>query len=481
MKATSIFGGVQVFNIAIAIIRSKAIAVLLGPAGMGVVGLLTSTTGLISSLTNFGLGTSAVRDIAEAHTDNDEQRMAKTAAVFRKLVWITGGLGALLTIILAPLLSTLTFGNSDYTWTFVVLSVTLLLGQFTAAQNVLLQGTRKLKYLAYANMLGSISSLFIALPLYFIYGEDGIVPAIIMMGFGAYLIAINFSRKVKIKKVSVNLQEALSEGKGMLKLGFMLSLSGLISIIASYLINIYIRNYGNIEDVGLYNAGFQIINTYVGLVFTAMATDYYPRLSGVANDNDKRNILVNQQGEIAILILFPIILVFIVFIPYIVQLLYSSKFLPITDMIIWAAYAMFFKAGSWAMAFLFLAKGSSKLFFINELAANLYLLVFNIIGYHYFGLTGLGYSYLFTYLIYMIQVLILTKYFYQFRLGLILSKTFLIAILSCSICLFIVMNFQGWSKYLIGSFLIIGAFIFSFLNLNHKTGIISKIKRKFND
>jgi O-antigen/teichoic acid export membrane protein len=429
-------------------------------------------------LTNFGLGTSAVRDIAEAHTDNDEQRMAKTAAVFRKLVWITGGLGAILTIILAPLLSTLTFGNSDYTWTFVLLSVTLLLGQFTAAQNVLLQGTRKLKYLAYANMLGSISSLFIALPLYFIYGEDGIVPAIIMMGFGAYLIAINFSRKVKIKKVSVNLQESLTKGKGMLKLGFMLSLSGLISIIASYLINIYIRNYGNIEDVGLYNAGFQIINTYVGLVFTAMATDYYPRLSGVASDTKKRNSLVNQQGEIAILILFPIILIFIVFVPYIVQFLYSPKFSPINQMIIWAAFAMLFKALSWTIAMQFLAKGSSKLFLINEFIAHCYLVTFNFFGYKYFGLTGLGYSFLLTYLVYSVQVYFVTKFYYKFVLDFNLSKIFGISVLTSLLILTIVLNSKMLMAHLLCIFLIIASSIYSFYHLNNKTNLLAIIKSR---
>ncbi|MDP5081484.1 MAG: hypothetical protein NWP87_02425, partial [Winogradskyella sp.] len=52
MKATSLFGGVQVFNIIIAILRSKIIAILLGPAGLGIVGLLNSTTGFVSLLTN---------------------------------------------------------------------------------------------------------------------------------------------------------------------------------------------------------------------------------------------------------------------------------------------------------------------------------------------------------------------------------------------------------------------------------------------
>jgi len=476
MKATSIFGGVQVFNIAIAIVRSKAIALLLGPAGMGIVGLLTSTTGLISSMTNFGLGTSAVRDIAEAHAENNIERMGKTTAVFRKLVWFTGGLGALLTLILSPWLSELTFGNRDYIWSFVFLSISLLLVQLTAGQNVILQGTRRLKYLAYTNMLGSIASLFVALPLYYFYGKDGIVPAIIIMTLVTFMVASNFKRKVNIKKIKVSLIETIVQGKGMLKLGFMLSLSGIVATIVAYLVRIYISNTGSIEDVGLYNAGFQIINTYVGLVFTSMSTDYLPRLSGVANDNEKCNALVNQQGEIAILILFPLILVFIVFIPYIVQLLYSSKFFPINDMIIWSAYAMFFRAGSWAMSFQFLAKQSSKLFFINELIFNLIMLVSNVLGYRYFGLTGLGYSFLITYIIYFVQVYLLTKHYCNYSIHSNFLKTLILAIVVGGVCLGISLSSSKIIKYSVGSLLFIGASIFSVYQLNHKTGILSKIK-----
>ena len=82
-KATSLFGGVQVFNIIISIIRSKIIAVLLGPTGMGISGLFTSTTSLVGSLTNFGLGTSAVRNISEARETNDKGRISKIITVNR--------------------------------------------------------------------------------------------------------------------------------------------------------------------------------------------------------------------------------------------------------------------------------------------------------------------------------------------------------------------------------------------------------------
>lgn len=478
MKATSIFGGVQVFNIIIAIIRSKVVALLLGPAGMGVFGLFTTTIGMISSLTNFGLGTSAVREIAEANAENNEDKIGKTIAVFRNLVWITGGLGALLTLIFSPLLSELTFGNKNYTWSFVFLSISLLVTQLVAGQNVLLQGTRQLKFLAFANMFGSVASLFIALPLYFFYKEKGIVPAIIFMGLVSYIVALNFSRKIKIKKVSVSIRETFEKGKGMLQLGIMLSLSGIVSTIVSYLVRIYISNTGSLKDVGLYTAGFQIISIYVGLVFTAMGTDYFPRLSGVANDNEKRNALVNQQGEIAILILFPIILVFIVFIPFIIKLLYSSQFLPIDQMIVWGAFSMLFKAGSWAMAFQFLAKGGSRLFFVNELATNIYMLIFNMIGYHYFGLTGLGYSFLLTYVMYILQVYLLTSKNYQYAFNDSFLKTFLLAIFISGICLAIVLNASNFYKYLFGVILILGASVFSIYQLDTKTGILGKLVRR---
>ncbi|WP_050019956.1 oligosaccharide flippase family protein [Chryseobacterium sp. P1-3] len=82
-KATSIFGGVQVFNILISIIRSKFIAVLLGPTGMGIAGLLLSTVTLMSSLTSFGLGVSSVKDIAAAHESKKNEELLKNFRYFK--------------------------------------------------------------------------------------------------------------------------------------------------------------------------------------------------------------------------------------------------------------------------------------------------------------------------------------------------------------------------------------------------------------
>lgn len=473
MKATSLFGGVQVFNIVIAIIRSKVIAILLGPAGMGIAGLLTSTTGLVSALTNFGLGTSAVKDIAAAYESGDESRIAKVIGVFRKLVWGTGLLGTVLTLILSPLLSQLTFGNKEYTLAFAWLSLTLLLNQLTSGQNVLLQGMRKLRYLAKANMLGSFLALVISLPIYYYWRLDGIVPALIITSVFTLGIAFYFAKKIKIQQPKVTLKETISEGKGMLQMGIMLSLSGLITMGASFFVRIFISNEGGVEDVGLYTAGFAIISTYVGLVFSAMSTDYYPRLAGVAHNNEKAKVLINQQAEIGILILAPILTAFLIFISWIVILLYSSKFTPVNGMIHWAALGMYFKVASWAIGFVFLAKGASKIFFWSELIANSYLLLFNILGYKYFGLVGLGISFLISYILVLLQVYFISHYKYKFAFSAGFYKIFIIQFILGLSCFLIIKFMPTPWAYLVGLPFIFVSGWYSFVELDRRMGLRS--------
>jgi O-antigen/teichoic acid export membrane protein len=477
MKATSLFGGVQVFNIIIGIIRSKFVAVLLGPAGMGIMGLLTSTTGIISSLTNFGLGTSAVKDIAAAFGSGNEKRVGTVITAFRRMVWITGLLGLVITLLLAPWLSQLTFGNHNYTMAFIWLSLTLLFNQLSSGQMVLFQGMRKLKFLATANLSGSTIGLIVTLPLYFYYGIDGIVPGIIGTALASLLISWYFSGKIKIEKVALSPLQTVAEGKNMLRMGFIISLSGLLSVGAAYIVRIFISRTGGVDQVGLYNAGFAIINTYVGLIFSAMSTDYYPRLSAVAHDNLRCKQTINQQAEIALLILAPILIVFLIFINWVVILLYSKQFIAVNGMIYWAALGMFFKACSWAIAFVFLAKGASKLYFWNELVANLLLLLFNLIGYHFWGLTGLGISFTIAYLLYLIQVFLISKTKFAFKFDRDLIEIFVIQF-GLAIAGFLTTKYLlNPFNYILGILLIAVSAWYSITELDKRLGLLSIIKK----
>lgn len=481
LKTTSLFGGVQIYQILIKIISSKFVAVLLGPTGMGINGLLQSTTQIISSVAGMGLGTSAVRDMSASYASNDEGKFFRTLSVFRRLIWFTGIFGALICLLGSPLWSKLTFGNYDYTIAFALIAVTVLFTQLTSGQTVLLQSTRNFKLMAKAGVIGSTVGLFVNIPMYFFWGVKGIVPAIITMSLATLAISTYFARKVPQKKVPLTLKETFQEGKFMLSMGFFLMLQGLLELVCGYIVRIYISNTGSLADVGLYNAGFMIINTYVGMVFTAMGTEYYPRLSTYTDDQEKFNQAINQQIEISLLLTAPLIAFFLVFGDLAIIILYSNKFLPITWMVIWAIMAIFFKAPSWCISYSFLAKGDIKAFWLNELVAVLLQLGINLLFYHYGGLTGLGVSYMLNYFLYNFQVWLITKIRYSFKLNLSLLKV-LIPQLVISAAIIAIYYFLGdISRYIAGTLLTIASTYLSYKMLNKymdvKGFIMKKIKK----
>lgn len=470
-KSTALFGGVQIWQILISVIRSKLVALVLGPTGMGITGLYTSSTDLIKSITSFGLSASAVKNIAEANGNGDTTKMFRVVSIFWKLMWITGLLGMFIVMVCSPWLSKSAFGNYSYTIPFILLSVTLLLQQLSLGRLSILQGTRRLKTLAKASIVGSILGLFTSIPLYYIFGNGGIVPALIIGALSSYLLNWYYSKEVFVMPVKVSIKEAIIEGRGMLGMGLALTMSGILATAVAYVIRVFVSNNGGTAEVGLYTAGMTIITTYVGMIFTAMGTDYFPRLSAVCKDNMKSGDLVNQQAEIALLILGPILALFILFAPLAIIILYSEDFLPTVKYMQWASVGMLFRAISWAIAFLFLAKGDMKVFIANEVVANVIKLITAIIGYSLWGLDGLGIAFLFSYILYFVLVWRVCAKKYSFSIAVPLFRIMLVHIVLTGTVLAFMFLPNIYIKYSIALIITLISFWFSYRELDKRIDI----------
>ena len=477
-KATSLFGGVQVYQILIQIIKSKFVAILLGPSGIGIMGLYTSGLQFIQQLTNFGLASSAVRDVAEANGSGDSLRISKTIKVVRRLVWLTGLLGLVVVAVFSPLLSKCSFGNYDYTIPFIILSVTLLLDQLNAGQKVVLQGMRRLKDLAKCSAFGATFGLVTSIPLYYCFGVDGIIPTLLLHSACMLFLSWLYSRKIKTETVEVTTKQTLEQGRQMLIMGISMSVSGILSTGVAFAIRGYIQNLGGFDEVGLYQAGFVIMNTYVGLIMNAIATAYYPRLAALNKDNKKCREAVSQQGEIGSMILAPMLTACLIFMPFVLRILYSDRFLGANDYISWACLGMLLRLGSWIISFLFVAKAESKLFMLNEISANIYMIVLSIAGYKCWGLNGIGAAFALNYLVYYIQVYLIARHRYQFSFSSSFIRCYGIQLLLVAACLATVLLLDGIAKYVIGITLICISCYLGFRGLNQRMDLTSVIKSK---
>lgn len=476
-KANVLFGGVQVYNILISIIRSKIVAVLLGPEGMGIMGLFNSTLDLVKSATNMGLQTSAVREVALAGKEENAIRVSEVGYVLSQLVWCTGFLGVIVTFLFAPYLSDFAFNSREYTIHFRILSVTLLIYQLTVHYNVLLQGMRRLRLLAQANVIGSTVGLVIIMPLFYFWKYDAIMPSIIISALILYLSARFSARNLKFSPLSMQWKEVFVRGKQMMLMGVLLSLTGFMDVIVSYLVKIAITQWGSIAEVGLYNAGYSMVLSYVGLVFTSIGTDYFPRLSAVSGDKLQYNQLINQQFELMVLVLTPLILLFIAFSPYLLQLLYSSKFTGISIMICWLTSGMIFRAIAWCPGFMYIARNDTKLYLVIYIITIAVELVLFIGSYYLMGLDGLGISFLLMNILNCASSVIITKWKYGCEYSRVSYRLMILSVTAIAICL-AVSYWEHIGRFVIYALITIPFCVFSIKELDKRLDIIQLLKRK---
>ncbi|WP_316746906.1 O-antigen translocase [Pedobacter gandavensis] len=483
VKTTTLFGGVQVIQILTSIIRGKLVAVLLGTAGMGINTLINSVITVIVQFASLGLNFSAVRDISQANISGDKDELNRTVKVFRHLMYYCAILGAVIIIGSSYWISEFTFGNNSYTWGFVWLSIVVVLNILNSSNITVLQGMQRLKDMAKASLIGSVAGLIFSVPFYYFYGENGIIPALVVAALITFSVSQYFSSKLKFDVLALNRQDTFKQGSEMAKLGIAMMLSTLIGSAVTYLVNAYIGKYGSIAEVGLYGAGISITNQYVSVIFTAMAVDYFPRLSAVCNDRKKVNEIVNQQAEIVVLIIAPLLIIMILTAPILIKVLLSKEFLVITGFVTWVAFALLFKAASFALGYISFAKGDKKTFFLFEgITGSLLILICNISGYKLGGLTGIAISILISYIIYLIAVNILASRLYGFNLEKKFKYIFLISILLLGSVFLITMFFSNLFGYLAGSLVLAISLYYSYSELNKRIGIkafiLSKIKAK---
>ncbi len=429
LKALGIFGGVQMINIICSILRTKLIAIWIGAAGVGLFGLYNSAIELLSVIFNLGMRNSAVRDIASA----TETETSRTVVVVRRWAWILGLIGLLVTVLISPLLSEFTFGDGNHTVAFMIIAIIILLSSVQNGELAVLQGTQQLRRLARASVSGVVVGVVISIPMFYYWGIDSVLPALVVFSLATTIAVLLQRVSVAKPSPSVTIKETVERGRGFMILGIYLTVSAIVTNLASYLFMSYLNHVGDTEVVGHYQAGFTLVNKYVGLIFTAIAMEYYPRLSQVGVSKRRTSTFVSHEMSIALWILFPVIAIFVALGEIIVTTLYSSEFLVVVPFIVWAIVGTIFRAISWCIAFVILARGDGKIYLLTETLSAISCILLNIGAYKYWGLEGLGVAYLVWYVIYTIVVWVVYRYRYGLSLGNGMIRLILLVVVSATV------------------------------------------------
>lgn len=479
-KSTFLFGFVQIFNIITKVGINKAVAVFLGTEGMGVIGLFQSTINILKTGFDLGVSQSAVRDVSQA-VNKGASEYSKIVITIKKMIVITSLLGIIVTFCLSPFLSQWTFGNSNFTYPFMWLSLVVFLNVLTDGQLAILKGARLLKSLAKASLYGSIVGLFTSVPLYYFLGDGGIVPSLIMAALASFIFSYYYVKQIETTQIKISLKEAFDESSVMLKMGIALMYVNFLVVLSDYIIRSYINHVSTLEMVGLFQAGSMIISSYFGVIIIALTTDYYPRISAINDDNEKVSEEFNRQVEVSLLIIGPLVIFFLFAMPFFINFLYTKEFIPIIHYLEYAVFGVLITICSNSLGFILLAKRATKVFFFTATVGRIVIVGVNILLYNLWGLKGLGIATIIAGCMHLMLMQAVIWKLYNIKMSGKLMISFILMMLLTVIAFFVKEIENTILAYVFGLILLFFSLIYALFVMKRDMNIdvVSLIKEKF--
>ena len=390
LKYTGVFGSVQGLKLLSSVARNKLTTALLGSVGFGLISVYNSISEFVANCSNFGLPLNITREASELQSLEDHKKIVHFACVARTWAFWAAIIGALLTLLLSPLLSYYFLHKEAGRYVEVVVLAPIVVSLLIAeAECSLLKGLRRLKRVAVVETICAITTLLLTIPFYYFFGLRGVVLGLTASTLFACLVHVFFTATLIPYKIKPFSFAVFKEGWPMVRRGIPYVMAGIANSGAGLLVTFIILSY-SMEDLGLYRAGYTLMVSYAGLIFKALDSEYYPRLSGVNHDKDKVAFVVNQQVEVCVNLVVPFLILFVLCMPIVIQLQFKSDFLVILNMTICAGFYLFFRAINLPVSYTMLAKGDSRIFLLMEILSNAVFLLSFFYFYPRHGLMGAG-------------------------------------------------------------------------------------------
>ncbi len=391
LKFMGVFGSVQGLKLLVSLVRNKLSSYLLGTTGFGLLAIYSSITEFVTNACNCGIPINTTQKTSELYEDARPQEMQEFVCTIRTWTVWTAVAAMVLSLLLSPVLSFFFFEHEwDHVGEVVMLTPVVIAYLLAECECSLLKGMRQLRSVATVESVVAVSTLASTIPFYYYWGLKGIIVALIVSTGISAVVHFCFSTRLVPYRIRPFSIEVMRRGWPFIRRGLPYVVSGIASSAATMAVPIIILTTGNVDDVGLYRAAFALMVGYAGMAFVALEADYYPRLSSTHNHPERMNNCVNQQIDVCVLLITPLLIVLTLFLPQAVQLLYTGEFMAMITMATCAAFYTFFRAIMLPVAYIPLAWGKSRIYLAIELAYDVVFCLLIWFGWTLYGLTGIG-------------------------------------------------------------------------------------------
>lgn len=400
LRAVAVVGGGSLAAVAVGIVRTKIAALMIGPIGIGSIGLLTTILTTASSVAAMGLGRAGVREVADAVRQGQEPGAIAGRAVL-SAAWFLGLCGAILFLLVGGAVGGRVLhavpGAASLPW----LAPGVLFSVLAIGQGAVLGGRRELGVIARAGVVSALVGSIIGLLCLAAGGARGAAGYVVAIPLATALVGAYFLTRHRPVATEPAMPALARHWRSMVHVGPPFMAAGLATLVAQLLVQIIVELRLGGVALGHFQAAWSISTTYLGLLLASLAADFYPRLVSAMPDEGRVDGMFNDQVEVLLMLAGPILLALLAISSWVLRLLYSSDFAAASSMLRWQMLGDVLKLASWPLGFVLLASGAGRRFLLAEAVA---MTVFVLAAWALVqsqGLRGVGQAFLLMYLVYL--------------------------------------------------------------------------------
>lgn len=354
-KATSLNGISILIKICIGFITSKVIAVFVGPSGMALVGNLRNFMTSTEAFATLGFENGVVKYVAEHK--NEEVKLKQTLSTIFLSVLLVCGIISVVLFLFSDYFNQSVFGSLfQYAFVFKALAIALpfYIGNIFIIATI--NGFGEYKKVIYTNIIGSFIGLLVSVLLIWQFRTEGALLSIILTPSLLFFVSLFYINKeirlfknISIKFYNLSFLKSLSSYSLMALVSAVLGPMVLLAIRKNIILNL------GIEQAGFWEAMGRVSSYYFLFISSIIGIYFLPKLT-IAKTNQETKSLFWEYYK-GILPVFIIGMVIIYFLrDFIVQLLFTKEFLPVSKLFFWQLVGDTFKAASIILGYQFFAK-----------------------------------------------------------------------------------------------------------------------------
>lgn len=400
---TSFFNGIaNIVKILVGLISNKVVSVILGPAGIAILGQFSNFFSIISTLSTGGITTGVTKLVSE-NRDDDSKISGFIRSSFTIII-LSASILILIVIVFANNITLYVFKDYQYEDVIVLSAISLIFYGANFLFSAILNGYKEFKKLIILNIVTSILGLISTIIFVLLWNLKGALFSVIISQ--TFVTAIIFFYIFRAKWFTLQNFKLLYDRKIYKEL-LKFALMAITSAFAVSFIQLQVRSYIisnlSINEAGYWQGVMKISDMYLMVITTTLSLYYLPRYSEIKSDKELRREIFKGYKFLLPIVLSSSILIFVLK-NIIIRLLFSSDFIQMSDLFLFQLIGNIFKVSAWLIAYIMIAKTMYKVYIISEIVFGLLYYALSVLFIDKFGVIGATYSFCANYILYFIFI-----------------------------------------------------------------------------